>query len=88
MRRALWPMAVALWVAGMILLVLPGDAAAAGVAFGDVTFSFGQVCILLSVAAAWGDSRARHMSHVEETRRRFEAADERIERIEKHLFKV
>lgn len=74
--RCLWAFAVVMFVAGMILLVLPGDAAAAGLAFGDVTFSFGQVCILLAVAAAWGDMR----NGVKEVVRR-------VDRIEKHVFK-
>lgn len=87
MRRGLWPLAVVLWIAGMILLVLPGNASTA-VAVGDLRFDFGQVFILLSIAAAWGDQRARQTANIEETRRRFSEADERFERIEKHIFKV
>jgi hypothetical protein len=78
----LWGTAVVSFAFGLILLTLPGDAAAAGIAFGDVTFSFGQLCILVAVAAAWGDMRAANR----ERDHRHDATDRRIERIEKHVF--
>jgi hypothetical protein len=74
--RWLWVVAVLLWLMGMIALVLPGNANAAGVAFGDVQFSFGQVCILLAVGAAWGEQRASNR----ETSRR-------VTKLEEHVFK-
>lgn len=74
-QSVLWGTAVVSFCVGLILLTLPGEAAAAGVAFGDVTFSFGQLCILVAVAAAWGDMRAANRDR-----------DRRLERIEKHVF--
>lgn len=52
----LWHASVALFSLGLWLTVQPAQA---GVGDGDNSFTWGQVCVLLAVAAAWGDMRAQ-----------------------------
>ena len=56
-HRALWYSAVALFCFGMWFTVARAESVAGVV--GDVSFSWGQVCVLMAVAAAWGDMRSQ-----------------------------
>lgn len=51
-----WKLAIAFFVVGIVLMAAPAFAQAVPP---ESTFSWGQVCILCAVAAAWGDSRAQ-----------------------------
>ena len=55
-RSPLWTAAVLAFTVGIWLTAQPSSAAD-----GDVpqSFSWGQVCVLIAVAAAWGDMRSQ-----------------------------
>lgn len=53
--RALWNTAIGLFFLGMWLTIAqPVQASVGG---GEFSFSWGQVCVMMAVAAAWGDMR-------------------------------
>jgi len=52
----LWHLSVTFFVIGLWLTVQP---AYAGSGSDNQSFTWGQVCVLVAVASAWGDSRAR-----------------------------
>jgi hypothetical protein len=54
-NSGLWRVAMLLFFVGLGLSV--AQSANAGVGAGDFTFSWGQACIMMAVAAAWGDMR-------------------------------
>ena len=51
----LWRLAMLLFFVGLGLMA--AQSAQASVGAGDFSFSWGQVCIMMAVAAAWGDMR-------------------------------
>ena len=53
---ALWHFAIFFFLIGLWLTAQPAGAAESA---GEQTFTWGQVCILVAVAAAWGDMRAQ-----------------------------
>ncbi len=56
MKGFLWHIAVGFFFMGLWMTAQPVSAATMG---SDAQFTWGQVCVLVAVAAAWGDMRAQ-----------------------------
>lgn len=57
-QRALWRVAIVLFALGLYFTM--AEASSGPDSAGDhASFTWGQVCVLMAVAAAWGDMRAQ-----------------------------
>ena len=53
-----WRVAVALWLAAILSMFLPGVSEASVMDFGELRFRFSDMLTLVAVGFAWGDLRS------------------------------